>query len=213
MRTKKLFFAAWTALALLCGLLLGGLRAAEDVRPVLAADPLEVSGPSEESASLAAGEDVYIPDEYRHNAVAVSAVATRTLYYFPLDSNNHNTILFFYNTTGITASINLQFKSDTGAACLSGVAFDIRPGGSARVSADSLDAGRPTSWANTIIYNMFDTCEIGLITLPSSGVQVEGYVAWTATDTYNPRDLNPHAPIRFSMDPYTIHMPAITRQP
>jgi hypothetical protein len=209
MNTKPYSLIAWTAFALLCGFLLGGLRV-EPVRPALANDPAQVSGSSEDPPSTASGE-VYIPDEYKPSAPTAPTQDTRTLYYFPLDSNNHNTILFFYNTTPITATINLDFQTDTGGACLSGVDFDISPGDSARVSADSLDAGRPASWSNTIIYNMFDTCEIGLITMPSPGVQVEGYVAWTATDTYNPRDLNPHAPIRFSTDPYTIHVPALIR--
>ena len=91
--------------------------------------------------------------------------------------------------------------------------FDLPPGDSARVSADSLDAGRPASWCDTIIYNMFDTCEIGLLTMPDHGVYVAGYVAWTATDTYNPRELNPHAPIRFSTDPYSLFLPMLEAGP
>lgn len=211
MNTRRILLIAWTAFVLLCGFVLRGLRV-ETVRPVLADNPAQVSGSSEGSVPVASTE-VYIPDEYRHNTLANTAESTTTLYFFPLDSNNHNTVLFFYNTTPITASISLEFQSDSGGACGSGIIFDISPGRSARVSADALDAGRPASWANTIIYNMFDTCEIGLLTMPSPGVQVEGYVAWTATDIYNPRELNPHAQVRFSTDPYTINMPTVFRQP
>jgi hypothetical protein len=44
---------------------------------------------------------------------------------------------------------------------------------------------------------MFDTCAVGVVAIPANTLFLEGFVAWTATDTYNPRDLNPHAPIRF----------------
>jgi hypothetical protein len=211
MNTKPISLLAWTALVLLCGVFVGGLRG-EMVRPVLASNPAQGSGSSEEPATMASS-DVYIPAEYRHNAQAAAAASNSTLYFSPLDSNNHNTILFFYNTTAITSSISLAFKTDAGAACGGGIVFDLPPNASARFSADTLDAGRPASWSNTIIYNVLDTCEIGVLTMPSPGVQVEGYVAWTATDTYNPRELNPHAPVRFSTDPYTVNLPAVLRQP
>jgi hypothetical protein len=38
---------------------------------------------------------------------------------------------------------------------------------------------------------------------------VAGYVAWTPTDTYDPRALNPHASIRFSTDPYALFLPGV----
>lgn len=60
---------------------------------------------------------------------------------------------------------------------------------------------------------MFDTCEIGKITMPHTGVTVSGYYAWTATDTYNPRELNPHTEIRFSTDPYAIFLPSVESAP
>lgn len=123
---------------------------------------------------------------------------TQVLRFLPLDSNNHNTVLFFYNAGSSAASVTLDFEDETGVVCGSGTSFDIPPRGTMRVSADSLDAGRPASWANTVVYNIFDTCEVGFITMPSRGVEVNGFVAWTATDVYNPRDLNPHAPIVFT---------------
>lgn len=200
----RLIRFVWVFLAVLAGFCLGVLFL-NATRPV-AADEGATTGDSEGDPALAAQADVFVPQEFRPRSPSVTDVVTQTLYYSPLDSNNHNTILFFHNTRTITSTIDLEFQTDTGSACLSGVTFDIPPGDSARVSADSLDAGRPSSWANTIIYNMFDTCEIGLIHMPNTGVSVAGYVAWTATDTYNPRDLNPHAEIRFSTDPYSIFL-------
>jgi len=38
-------------------------------------------------------------------------------------------------------------------------------------------------------------------------------IAWTPTDVYNPRELNPHAPIRFSTDPYSLYLPVLTVSP
>jgi hypothetical protein len=119
------------------------------------------------------------------------------LRFHPLDSNNHNTVLFFYNPGTAPASVTLDFETDAGAPCLSGTTFDVPPRGSVRFSADSLDAGSPASWSSTVVYNVFDTCEVGFVTMPRA-LTVSGYVAWTATDTYNPRDLNPHAPIVFT---------------
>ncbi len=171
-----------------------------------------ISGSSEGAPDQATAQ-VFVPDEFIHRAAAAAALPSRTIYFAPLDSNNHNTILFFHNTNTVTATIDLDFQYDTGSACLSGVVFDLPPGDSARVSADPLDAGRPSSWANTIINNMFDTCEIGMITMPNTGVTVAGYYAWTASDTYNPRELNPHAEIRFSTDPYAIFLPSVESAP
>jgi hypothetical protein len=208
--SNRFFLIIWTCLAVLAGLGLGALLLGEASPAV--ADEQAVEGTSEGTPDAASAQ-VYVPEEFLPRGSLAAAAVTQTLYYAPLDSNNHNTLLFFHNTSAVTATIDLDFQSDTGAPCLSGVVFDLPPGDSARVSADSLDPGRPTSWSNTIIYNMFDTCEIGLISMPNKGVHLAGYVAWTATDTYNPRDLNPHAEIRFSSDPYAIFLPSIPATP
>lgn len=211
MNTRRVYLIGWTLIVLICGYLLGDLTFTR-MSFALADDPPPNSGSSEDP-DAPADELIFVPDELQHKSSAALAGPTSTLYFFPLDSNNHNTIIFFYNTNPITATVDLDFQTDSGTACGDGVTFDIPPGASARVSADTLDPSRPISWANTVIYNMLDTCEIGLLTMPSPGVQVDGYVAWTADDVYNPRDLNPHAPLRFSTDPHTIHMPTLYRTP
>lgn len=209
--TNRLVRVAWIFLAVLAGFSLGVLFL-NATRPA-GAQGGSAAGDSEGDPDVAARAASYVPDEFLPRSPSVTDVVTQTLYYAPLDSNNHNTILFFHNTRTITSTIDLDFQTDTGAACLSGVVFDIPPGDSARVSADALDPGRPASWANTIVYNMFDTCEIGLIKMPNTGVSVAGYVAWTPIDTYNPRELNPHAEIRFSTDPYSIFLSTLNTSP
>lgn len=208
-KSYRLMLVVWTCLAVLAGIALGALFL-QGASPAEARE-LFAEGTSEGTPEAASAEN-YVPEVFLPRGVA-AATATKVIYYSPLDSNNHNTLLFFHNTNTVTATIDLDFRTDTGAVCGGGVVFDIPPGNSARVSADSLDAGRPASWANTVIYNMFDTCEIGLISMPSAGVSVSGYVAWTATDTYNPRELNPHASIRFSTDPYSIFLPSLEAAP
>lgn len=174
---------------------------AVDAPAAAAGSSIQTPGSSEEPAGWP-GSGGSVSDSYEPwNEPSGAGVTTKTLRFHPLDSNNHNTILFFSNTNPVTASIGLAFLTDLGAACGSGVAFDIPPGQSARVSADTLEAGRPASWANTIVYNVFDTCEIGLVSLSTRGVLVDGYWAWTATDIYNPHELNPHAPIAFTTPP------------
>lgn len=207
---RRIFLAGWTFLSVLAGFGLGTLFLQSAVPA--SADEL-LNGGSSEGSIESASADVFVPDAFLHHDAAAAALATQTLYYFPLDSNNHNTLLFFHNTSTITATIDLDFQNDNGGACLSGVVFDIPPGDSARVSADSLEAGSPSSWSDTVIYNMFDTCEIGLITMPDRGVRVAGYVAWTPTDIYNPREQNPHSSIRFSADPYSIFLPNLDTVP
>ena len=209
-KVTQFFLVAWTCLAVVTGIGVS-LLFLQSVNPA-SADELVPGGTSEGSPE-AAGADVYVPNEFVHRSDTATAVSDQTIYYAPLDSNNHNTVLLFQNTNAITATIDLDFQTDIGSACGSGVVFDIPSGASARVSANSLDPGRPFSWGNTVIYNFFDTCEIGLIHMPSKGVHVAGYVAWTATDVYNPRELNPHAEIRFSSDPFSIFLPSVGSAP
>ena len=81
-----------------------------------------------------------------------------------------------------------------------------------RLSSDSIAASPPSSWATPapIITNFTDFTYFASLSLPK-GVKAEGYILFNqATGTVDPRLDQGAIPIRFSSDPASIFLPAVT---
>lgn len=152
----------------------------------------------------------YIPEIYRSPASATVTSQTTDIYFIPSDTNATNTVINIGNYNSTPVNISMKSIYD-GSVSGTTVSFAIPGNIVARVSADSIVSGAPLSWSNTIFYNLTDIVDMVVVTIPSSGVIVDGYIAWSGTSTYNPDALNPVLPLRFSTDPYSLYLPSVAK--
>jgi hypothetical protein len=67
-----------------------------------------------------------------------------------------------------------------------------------------------SSWQDVILINFTTFSTYGRLTLPA-GVKADGHVVWNDGNTYDPLQVAPALPLRFSIDPPTIFLPTIQR--
>jgi hypothetical protein len=158
---------------------------------------------------------VVIPAQYLPTAAQIAEAAaggggggTATVYFTPQDENTSTTVLFLYNTTPVTATVGLRSYYLNGSLTLS-TNIAVPPSGMVRICADSVST-ISASWANTVLVNFTTFSAYAAMDLPT-GVKADGYVAWDTTGVYDPLTSMQTLPLRFSADPATVFMPAISR--
>lgn len=170
-----------------------------------ASNPAPVPG----SDSNPTGEpEVIIPDRYKPDlANGANGVGEATVYFTPQDENTSTTVMFLYNTSAVTATVGIEtFRLDGSTYINTDVA--VPPNGLVRICGDSV-SGIGT-WNDVVLVNFTTSSTYGRMTLPD-GVKADGYVAWNGGGTYDPLDAVPTLPLRFSIDPPTVFLPAAQR--
>jgi hypothetical protein len=72
-------------------------------------------------------------------------------------------------------------------------------------------ASPPPSFANSIVTNFTDFTTYATLEVPQ-GVKVDGYLVFNpGTGTVDPRLDQGAIPLRFSIDPYAVMLPAVSR--
>lgn len=148
---------------------------------------------------------VVIPEVFRSDATTGSVDGT-PVYFTPQDENTSTTVLFLYNTVDVTQTVAVQTFRPNGSTYLS-TTVDVPPFHLVRVVADDVStiAG---SWQDAVLLNFTTFSAYGRVTVPT-GVKLEGYVAWNDSATYDPLEVVPTLPLRFSTDPATVFLPAV----
>jgi hypothetical protein len=155
---------------------------------------------------------VVIPAQYQPDAAELQAAAESTtsdIYFTPQDENSSVTILFLYNTSNVTGTVELQTFRLAGTIFID-TSVNVPPNSLVRIAADSVSTVSAT-WQDAILVNFTTSSTYAKMTIPP-GVKAEGYVAWNDGSTYDPLDPVPTLPLRFSADPATIFLPNINRE-
>lgn len=184
--------------------LLGSLAFAQDSGDTPAAATL-----SADDSNPAGQPEVRIPEAYRSQAAASSSHNATTVYFTPQDENTSTTVLFLYNTGGITATVGLQTLRLDGSLYIS-TTIDIPPAALVRVAGDTVDTVA-NSWQDVVLVNFTTSSTYARMSVPA-GVKADGYVVWNDAGTYDPLQVAPTLPLRFSTDPATVFLPTVSEE-
>ena len=153
--------------------------------------------------------EVLIPD---HLQPAVAPAGTNgpeaVIYFTPQDESTSTTILFIYNTGTLTATVGIETFQLDGSPYINTNVM-VPPQYLVRIAADTVSTVS-NSWEDAVLINFTTFSTYGRLTLPES-VKAEGYVVWNDAGTYDPLQVAPTLPLRFSTDPATIFLPNIQR--
>lgn len=210
---KKQISLVIVAVMLTVALILGSLALAQegtDSLPEPDASPLE-QGPtlSDDDSNPAGGPEVFIPEAYRARAGTAQSQDTDTLYFTPQDENTSTTILFLYNTSSVTATVGLQTYRLDGTRHIS-TSVSIAPAGLVRIAGDTVSSTSST-WQDVALINFTTFSTYARMTMPA-GVKAEAYVVWNNSSTYDPLQVAPTLPIRFSTDPAAVFLPTVSQE-
>lgn len=135
----------------------------------------------------------------------------RLVYFTPQDSNGTATVINLWNTTDVTATVNVKGIM-TGNYVVNNVNIQIPPGSLRRAISDMLDSSAPPSWTNNAVsVNFTDSTIYGVLSVPA-GVHFDGYIVFNADTGYINPNLDQGAlPLRFSADPLTVLLPAVMK--
>lgn len=148
---------------------------------------------------------VVIPEVYRSDAT-VGSVDGTPVYFTPQDENSSTTVLFLYSTVDVTQTVAIQTFRLDGSTYISAT-VDVPPHHLVRVAADTVSTVA-SSWQDAVLLNFTTSSTYARIIVPA-GVKLEGYIAWNDASTYDPLDVVPTLPIRFSTDPPTVFLPSV----
>jgi hypothetical protein len=171
--------------------------------------------PDEPQLQLAADEDpnqapeVFIPEKFRpqRSSQTVDDDLVDVVYFATLDSVDHNTIMFLYNTGVMTGTAEFNFYRQDGALWITQT-LTVPPLHFLRISADFITIGSPPSWNDTVVISFGDNSAYGRLAI-TEGIKMEGWIAWTNTETYDPRTSVDMMPLRLSSDPASVFLPTI----
>ena len=158
--------------------------------------------------------EVIIPEQYQVNAANTPAApdapdATSTVYFTPMDEDTSTTVLFLYNTNAVTETVGLRTFNLSGGLNIN-TSVSIPPGDLVRICGDTVSTISAT-WQNVVFVNFTTSSTYAAMTVPD-GVKAEAYVVWNNASTYDPLQIAPTLPIRFSTDPVTLFLP-LTQRP
>jgi hypothetical protein len=154
--------------------------------------------------------EVVIPERFRPDAAAAATSAgAAEVYFTPQDENTSATVLFVYNTSSVSATVNLQTYSVEGTTYLT-TSFTVGPYDLVCICSDTLES-YTGSWADTLLVNFTTSSAYAKMSLPA-GVKADGYVVWNNATTYNYFVPAPTLPLRFSSDPATVLLPTILKE-
>jgi hypothetical protein len=181
--------------------------------------PLSDEGAPGALIQAAGSSDEIPPASFIQSIQAPALLATpipgETLVYFiPSDSDGTGTVLFLYNTDVVSHTVALRGYSYNAVLGYS-LNIVVGAGSFVRLSSDSIAAAPPPSWATPapIITNFTDFTYLASLSLPK-GVKVEGYTVFNpGTGTVDPRIDQGAIPLRFSTDPSTLFLPAVSTGP
>lgn len=194
-------------LVLILGVAVGSLQPGF-VFPVTAAGMAQLPD-DEDEGPLAVVEESDVPEKYRRAELVENTTQTTSLYFIPNDGDYSNTVINLANTT--LSTVNVSIKAFYAGGAYSQKDFSIPMVDLVRLSADTIVPGAPPSWSDTVIFNFSDSVVFAILTIPSSGVFVDGYIAWSTTSSYDPDAMSSVLPLRFSTDPYSVHLPTIIK--
>ena len=191
--------------------LLGSLAFAQDSQPAGEDEANNPAAPtlSADDSQTAGEPETWIPEAYRSSSAANSSHDATTVYFTPQDEDTSTTVLFLYNTGGVTATVGLQTFRTDGVQYIS-TTLDIPPAALVRVAADTVST-IASSWQDVVLINFRTTSAYAKMTVPP-GVKAEGYVVWNGGSTYDPLQVVPTLPLRFSTDPATVFLPSISEE-
>lgn len=207
MNERKVCYLVIGTLVILFGLLVGSIQSGL-ATPVAAATIAQSPDEEDESPEAVVGES-YVPEKYRSAELVETTNQTTSLYFMPQDGNYSNTVINLANTT--VSTVNVSIKAFFAGGAYSQQDFSIPMYDRVRLSADTIVPGAPPSWSDPVIFNFTDSIVFAILTIPSSGVFVDGYIAWSTTSSYDPDAMNSVLPLRFSTDPYSVHLPTIIK--
>lgn len=201
MRRKMFVFLPATLLLLLAVFLFlnSGVTAQDDTPQLLSDD----EGPD-------AVPEAVIPEKFQPAPSAAVGAGLSRVYFSPQDSDVTNTVLFIYNTTAARTNVAIEGFGFTGVSTIS-TTVGVPAGGAVRISADELVLAPepPPSWVDNVAYvNFRDETAYAALLLPP-GVRAEGWVVWTESNFFDPRQDAERLPLRFSIDPPTVFLPLI----
>jgi hypothetical protein len=146
------------------------------------------------------------------NALPTQVPGETTVYFFTTDSDATATVLFLLNTDAVPHTVALRGFSYNGV-----LVYSLNINGPAtsilRLTSDSIASAPPPSSATPapIITNVTDFTYFASLSLPK-GVKVEGYTIYNpGTGTVDPRADQGAIPLRFSTDPATVFVPALSK--
>jgi hypothetical protein len=141
---------------------------------------------------------------------ASNATPTTTVYFSPQDNGNNGTVVILYNTTAVTQTVIV--KSYWPGGLLYGPwTANVGPYGLVHLVSDTLAASPPPSWVNSVYTNFTDATTYATLDVPV-GVHVDGYIMFNpSTGTVDPNVYQDAMPLRFSADPATVFLPAVSR--
>ena len=184
-----------------------------DSRPGNAALPSAPEAGSLGSDSNPVGlPEVFVPDQYRPSADELAnavAVPSATVYFTPQDENTSTTVLFLYNTSTASATVRIWTYTLNGSSFIS-AQVSVPPAGLVRICGDEVSTASVT-WQDVVLINFRTASTYAKMTLPA-GVKAEGYVVWNNASTYDPLQVAPTLPLRFSTDPPTVFLPSVRTQ-
>jgi hypothetical protein len=174
------------------------------------------SSPAQSTASFGTDSnpteapEVFIPARYMPNEASAASITNdipvATVYFTPQDENTSNTVLFLYNTSTTTATVSIQTFRLNGTQFIN-TSLDVPPGELVRISGDSVST-ISASWQDVVLVNFTTSSTYAKMTLPA-GVKADGFVVWNNGSTYDPLQVAPTLPLRFSSDPTTVFLPAL----
>jgi hypothetical protein len=141
--------------------------------------------------------EVYIPAAY----TAVSPVRkgrgkrVKTVHFTPQDENTSVTVLLLYNVGKKPANVGIEtYQSDGSVFTSAEVA--VPASGLVRIATDPVETVSAT-WQDTVVINFTTFSTYAKMTLPR-GVRAEGFVVWNGGATYDPLQVAPTLPLRFT---------------
>ena len=175
--------------------------------PVLAG--AEVA-PGNSDSNPTGAPEVFIPKVYQPSAadLATAAGQVAEVYFTPQDENTSTTVLFLYSTSATTQTVGLQTFSVSGSPHIS-TTIAVPAHGLVRLCADTVST-IAASWADAVLVNFTTQSAYAKMSLPE-GVKADGYVVWNNASTYDPLQVAPTLPLRFSVDPPSVFLPLIQR--
>jgi len=148
----------------------------------------------------------------RTASLAPNAPGDVLVYFTPQDNNGTATVIFLYNTSTMTATVNLKTYHANNLLTLN-TDIPVAAGTVVRLISDSLTtAAPPPSWIapNSIVTNFTDSTVYGALSLPP-GVKLDGYVVFNgSTGIVDPNNDQGAVPLRFSADPITLLLPVVS---
>lgn len=169
-----------------------------------------------QTPAFAGTNDEILPGNFNPESPSILALPTpipgeSLVYFATADSNGTATVIFLYNTDSVDHTVALRGFSYSGATVLS-LNIVVPATGFLRLTSDPIAASAPPSWETPapIIANFTDSTCFASLSLPK-GVKAEGYTLFNqSTGTVDPNQDQGAIPIRFSSDPASVFLPAVT---